>query len=81
MNIVYVPIELDEKTQTLYDSMKEQGYNLFDKNDKFYKDICTPYKSENGTDVLLSDRLNDFFEPNQLVCQENCEYSDYLFKM
>ena len=31
--------------------LKEQGYNLFDKNDKFYKDICIPYKSENGTDV------------------------------
>ena len=58
--------------------MKAQGYNLFDKNDKFYTDICTPYKTENGTDILLSDRYNDFFTPNQLTCQANCEYSDYL---
>ena len=75
---IYVPIQLSEETQKLYDDLKAQGYNLFDKNDKFYTDICTPYKSENGTDVLLSDRLNDFFEPNQLACQENCEYSNYL---
>ena len=75
---IYIPIQLSEETQKLYENLKAQGYNLFDKNDRFYKDICTPYKSENGTDVLLSDRHNDFFEPNQLVCQANCEYSDYL---
>ena len=42
----------------LYNELKEQGYNLFDLNDKFYNDICTPYKSPNGTDVLLADRVN-----------------------
>ena len=76
---IYVPIELDEKTQKLYDSMREQGYNLFDKNDKFYHDICTPYKSVDGTDVILLDRLN-IYEQNKLECQENCEYSEYLPK-
>ena len=75
---IYIPIQLSEETQKLYEDLKAQGYNLFDKNDKFYNDICTPYESENDTDVLLSDRHNDFFEPNQLVCQANCEYSDYL---
>ena len=74
---IYIPIQLSEETQKLYDDLKSRGYNLFDKNDRFYKDICTPYKSENGTDVLLSDRYNDFFTPNQLTCQANCEYSDY----
>ena len=74
---IYIPVILDEKTQELYDDLKAQGYNLFDKNDKFYKDICTPYKSPNGTDVLLSDRFNDFFLANQLTCQANCEYSNY----
>ena len=60
--------------------MKSQGYNLFDKNDKFYNDICTPFKSANGTDVLLSDRLNEFYNSNGLGCQENCEYSEYSFE-
>ena len=75
---IYIPIQLSEETQKLYDELISQGYNLFDKNDKFYKDICTPYKSANGTDVLLSDRYNDFFLKNELQCQENCEYSDYI---
>ena len=75
--IIYVPIELSEKTQKLYDNLKEQGYNLFDKNDKFYKEFCTPYNSLDGTDVILPDRLN-MYEQNKLDCQKNCEYSDYL---
>ena len=76
--IIYVPIELSEETQKLYDNLREQGYNLFDKNDKFYKKFCTPYKSLDGTDVILSDRFNEIYEPNKLECQKNCEYSDYL---
>ena len=75
---IYVPIELSDKTQKLYDSLKEQGYNIFDKNDRFYHDICTPYKSIDGTDVILTDRVNDIYENNKLECQENCEYSEYL---
>ena len=69
---IYVPIELTEETQKLYNSMKEQGYNIFDKNNKFYHDICTPYKSVDGTDVILFDRLNDIYEKNKLECQDNC---------
>ena len=76
--IIYIPVELSEKTQKLYDSLKEQGYNLFDKNDKFYREFCTPYNSLDGTDVILPDRINDIYEKNKLECQENCEYSDYL---
>ena len=58
--------------------MREQGYNLFDRNDKFYWDICTPYKSIDGTDVILTDRINDIYEENKLTCQNDCEFSDYL---
>ena len=74
---IYIPVEVSEGTLQLYDDLKSQGYNLFDKNDKFYTDICTPYESQNGTDILLSDRYNDIYKPNELSCQQNCEYSDY----
>ena len=75
---IYIPIQLKEETQKLYEDLKSQGYNLFDKNDKFYTDICSPFKIKNGTDILLSDRLNEFFLKNELNCQANFEYSDYL---
>ena len=75
---IYIPIQLSKETKELYKELNRKGFNLFDKNNKFYTDICTPYQSKFGTDVLLSDRCNDFFIPNQLNCQANCEYSDYL---
>ena len=75
INIIILIIILYLVNRIIY--LKEQGYNLFDKNDKFYKDICIPYKLENGTDVLLSDRYNDVFVANQLTRQSNYEYSDY----
>ena len=31
---------------------------MFDINDRFYQDICTPYKTEDNTDILLSDRID-----------------------
>ena len=71
---IYIPVQLSEETQQLFEDLKSQGYNLFDKHDKFYTDICTPYKSKDGTDILLSDRLNEFFVNNELSCQANCEY-------
>ena len=74
---IYIPIELDEKTQRLYDNLKKQGYNLFDKNDDFYLKFCTIYNSLNGTDVILPDRHN-IYQRHKLECQNNCEYSDYL---
>ena len=76
---LYFPIELNSKTQQLYEDLNKQGYDLFTIKDKFYQDICTPYKSENSTDILLSDRINDFYYKNNNLtsCQENCDYSDY----
>ena len=74
---LYIPITLSEKTQTLYNDLKESGYDLFNENDSFYTDICTPYESENGTDILLSDRKKDFYNTTETTCQANCQYSAY----
>ena len=75
---IYIPIQLNIETKKIYEDLNRKGYNLFDKTNKFYTDICTPFTSKYGTDILLSDRFNDFFIPNQLNCQKYCEYSDYL---
>ena len=74
---VYVPVELSEELQKLYNELKDLGYDLFDENSDFYKDICTPFKSPNGTDVPLADRYNSYFNNNETLCQSNCKFSDY----
>ena len=76
---LYIPIQLSNKTQSLYEDLKENGYDLFNINDSFYQDICTPYKTKDGTDILLSDRKKDYYyNNNDIICQANCEYSSYF---
>ena len=75
---LYIPITLDQKMINLYEDLQKNGYDLFDINDPFYTDICSPYKSENNTDVLLSDRKNDYYNNDNTTCQSNCEYSQFI---
>ena len=75
---VYIPVKLSEKLQNLYDDLKDMGYDLFDANSPFYQDICTPYTSNDGTDVPLTDRTNYYLNNEETVCQPNCKFSDYL---
>ena len=77
---IYVPAVLSENYQNLFNELKDLGYDLFNINDAFYQDICTPFKSTNGTDVLLSDRTNYYYNNDETKCQSNCKFSDYLAK-
>ena len=70
-------MELSEETKELYEKMKESGYDMFDINDPFYQDICTPFDSDDGTDMLLSDRVNFIYNNDDTRCQSNCELSFY----
>ena len=51
---VYIPFSLEGETLTLYQDLKDSGYDMFNKSDKFYNDICTPYTHYTGTDACLS---------------------------
>ena len=77
---IYTPLKLSEELNNLYHELKMKGYDLFNINSSFYQDICTPFKSPNGTDVLLSDRINYYYNNNETICQSNCQFSDYLFE-
>ena len=74
-----IPVVLTEERLDLYNDLQKLGYDILDINDPFYKDICSNYKTKNGTDILLSDRQNDIYD-NELTCQNNCEYSSYSEK-
>ena len=76
---LYVPVNLEEETLSLYNSLNESGYNLFDANDAFYNDICTPYTTENGTDISLFDRKEIIVDlgNNMNLCQTACTLKSY----
>ena len=77
---IYVPVVLSEKLNNLYNELQDLGYDLFNINNVFYQDICTPYKSENGTDVLLSDRIEHYYKNDETKCQSGCQLSEYSFE-
>ena len=49
-------------------------------HNKFYFDICTRFRAENGADVLLDDRLLYFYSKivDIITCPKNCIYFQFL---
>ena len=73
------PVNLSQEVESLYDSLNESGYNLFNSNDSFYNDICSPYTSENGIDIPILDRQNEIYNniKDYTICQNNCSFLYY----
>ena len=63
---IIVPVSINE--DELY------KYNL---TSDYYNSICFAYTSENGTDIPLKDRQNDFIKNNMTLCEKNCELTEY----
>ena len=77
--VINSPKILDYNTLTMHNSLSKYGYDLFNSSDPFYNDICTVYTSIYGKDVLLIDRWNDIYVPNndKYFCQEGCKFVSY----
>ena len=63
---LYLPVSISEDLDKLNIS---SGY---------FNDKCYPTTSEFGTDMTLKDRKEDFINNNKTVCQEDCDFSEYL---
>ena len=64
------------KAKEIFD---KNGYDIFNYNDSFYNDICSPYTSENKTDLTLNDRKKLIYE-NYSFCEENCTFIGYNYE-
>ena len=51
--------------------LANQDINIFNLSDAFYTDICYNFKSPNGKDVPLGDRIKSFY-PNITLCDSGC---------
>ena len=63
--------------QSKMGSVIGNGYDGLDSNSPFYRDICTPFTNEYGTDVLLEDRIADYFNEHINVCEKGCVFVNY----
>jgi hypothetical protein len=62
----------------------EFGYNIFNKDDKFYKDVCSGANMD-GNDITLNDRYIDIYPHDVQTCPKDCEclglnYTTNVFK-
>ena len=58
-------------------SIDEDELFKYDPTSDFYNDICYPYTSIYGTDVILVDRQNEYINNNLTLCENNCQNAGY----
>ena len=61
-----IPVNIDESKLYKYDP-----------NSDFYNDNCFSYTTENGTDIILNDRKQEYNNNNLSLCQNDCNYTGY----
>ena len=64
--VIEIPVTIDEENLFKYNSSSE-----------YYNDLCCPHTTDKGTDIILSDRKNEFENSNYSLCEKNCEYNGY----
>ena len=56
----------------------KNGYDAYNPESPFFTDVCTPFTNENGQDVLLDERIRDYFDHNDL-CDNDCTYNSFNY--
>ena len=58
----------------------KNGYNPFDITSPFFNDICTSFTNEHGNDVLLNERIRDYYDYYYYFyyfCEKGCTFLNY----
>ena len=53
-------------------NVKDGELFKYDPNNEYYTDECFPYTTENGTDIILNDRHDEYNNNNLSLCENNC---------
>ena len=67
----------DTKISLLMPVEISESLDILNSSSKYYNDICYIASSDDGTDIILKDRQNEFVEGNKTVCQDDCDFSEY----
>ena len=51
--------------------IKKEDSDKYDINNGYYNYICYTYTTEDGVDISLSDRKNEYINNNMTLCEEN----------
>ena len=57
--------------------ISDEDIDKHDPTSNYYNDKCYPSSSENGVDIILTDRQNEFLNNNLTLCENNCKFIGY----
>ena len=52
----------------------------YDPNNDYYNNICFPFTTDKGTDIVLIDRKKEYNANNMSLCEKNCNFKEYNSK-
>ena len=58
-------------------SIDENNIDKYNPNSDYYNDECSTYTTEDGTDITLNDRQNEYNKNNMSLCENNCNFTEY----
>ena len=58
----------------------EDDIDKYNPDSKYYNDMCSKATSNNGTDITLNDRKNEYINNNMTLCEEDCRLIDYNYE-
>ena len=67
-----IPIEIEIPV-----SINEKELFKYNISSDYYNDKCFPYTTEEGTDIILNDRKNEYYQKNMSLCEKDCKYNGY----
>ena len=57
--------------------INEDKLYQYNPNSDYYKDECSSYSTDNGTDILVYDRKKEYSDNKLSLCEANCYYQGY----
>ena len=73
-------LSLCDNTTVIYNipvDVKENELEKYNTSSDYYNDECSVYTTEDGTDIIISDRKKEFNDNNMFLCENSCEYTNY----
>ena len=73
-------LSLCDNTTVIYNIpvyIKENELEKYNTSSDYYNDECSVYTTEDGTDIIITDRKQEYNDNNMFLCESNCEYTEY----
>ena len=73
--IIYTPIFANQSYLNKIKEIYNEGYDIFNINEKFYSDLCLPFYDKNfNADLTLGKRQKIYYYINANLCEAKCKY-------